>query len=35
MLMVYLLSHGGVIELFQIPCKLAGCVPGREQEISR
>jgi hypothetical protein len=33
--MVYLLSHGGVMSGFQIPCKFAGCAPGREDEIKR
>ena len=33
--MVYFESHGGLIESFQMPCRLAGWVPGREEEISR
>jgi hypothetical protein len=32
---VYFESHDGVIESFQMPCRLAGWVPVREQEISR
>jgi len=35
MLIVYLLSHGGVIESFQIPCSVAGSVPGRLEAIRR
>ena len=35
MLIVYLLSHGGASESFQMPCRLAGIVPGRLLEISR
>ena len=31
----YLLSQGGVIKWFQIPCRLAGCDPGRDDEINR
>ena len=30
MLIVYLLSQGGYSLSFQIPCRLAGWVPGRE-----
>ena len=33
--MVYFESHCGLIESFQMPCRLAGWVPGREEEISR
>ena len=38
MLMVYLLPQGGDRLSFQIPCRLAGCEPGRElamQQIPR
>ena len=35
MLIVYLLPHGGVMLSFQMPCRFAGCVPGRELAISR
>jgi hypothetical protein len=35
MLMVYLLSHGGLISSFQMPWRFAGCVPGRLLQISR
>ena len=33
--MVYLLPQGGSMLSFQMPCKLAGCDPGRELEISK
>ena len=33
--MVYLLSQGGINLSFQIPCKFAGCVPCRDDEISK
>ena len=35
MLIVYLLSHDGASESFQMPCRFAGNVPGRLLEISR
>ena len=35
MLIVYLLSHGGVSESFHSPCRFAGIVPGRLLDISR
>lgn len=33
--MVYFESHDGAIWSFQMPCRFAGCVPGRDDEISR
>ena len=33
--MVYFESHDGAIWSFQMPCRFAGWVPGREEEISR
>src|SRR6476661_4505230 len=35
MFTVYLLPQGGSTCRFQIPCRLAGCVPGCELEINR
>src|SRR6516225_6441681 len=35
MLIVYLLPHGGDMLSFQMPCRFAGCEPGRELEMSR
>src|SRR5687768_3837148 len=35
MFVVYLLPQGGNNRSFQIPCKLAGLVPGREDEINK
>ena len=35
MLVVYLLSHGGAMLSFQMPCKFAAIVPGRLLPISR
>ena len=32
---MYFESHDGLSESFQMPCRLAGWVPGREDEISR
>ena len=32
---MYFESHAGVSESFQMPCRFAGWVPGREEEISR
>jgi len=34
MFVVYLLSHHGLVSSFQIPCRFAGSVPGRELEMS-
>ena len=33
--MVYFESQDGAIWSFQMPCRFAGWVPGREEEISR
>ena len=35
MLAVYLLSQGGDVSLFQMPCRFAAWVPGRDDEIIR
>ncbi|RAS67000.1 hypothetical protein C8D87_103339 [Lentzea atacamensis] len=32
---MYFESHDGFIWSFQMPCRFAGCVPGRDDEIRR